>query len=270
MINTFLGTKQRQTQAFLENGIRIPVTEVLVNPTPVISIKMKDKSGYCALQVGAGIRKKANKALNGHVKGANLKNAPYFLREVKISEEDVANYKVGDIVKPADVLKPGDVVSVIGKSKGKGYAGVVKRHHFKGGPKTHGQSDRLRAPGSIGQTTTPGRVYKGKRMAGKMGNEKATVQNLVVIEVLENKILVKGLIPGIRNGLVILKKTGESKKFVPLLKEVTEETKETKETEAKAQEVKAEEKVQDESNEIQEEKQVEEVVVKEKEEGKNA
>ena len=115
------------------------------------------------------------------------------------------------------------MINVTGVPKGKGYAGVVKRHHFKGGPRTHGQSDRERAPGSIGQTTTPGRVYKGKRMAGRMGHETATIRNLEVLDVSADLILVKGLVPGGRNTLIILKKVGENKKFVPLYKEIDEE-----------------------------------------------
>lgn len=125
-------------------------------------------------------------------------------------------------------LKAGDLVDVIGISKGKGFAGVVKRHHFKGGPRTHGQSDRERAPGSIGQTTTPGRVYKGKRMAGHMGHSRTTIKNLQVVDVEENKntLLIKGLVPGPVKSRVFIKKVGEDKKFVPLWKETQNENQE--------------------------------------------
>lgn len=119
----------------------------------------------------------------------------------------------------SNVLKPGDVVDVRGVSKGKGFAGVVKRHHFKGGPRTHGQSDRERAPGSIGQTTTPGRVYRGKRMAGRMGQEKVTVKNLRIVDIRDDLIFLKGLVPGARNSVVSIKKKGEDKKFIPLYQE---------------------------------------------------
>ena len=114
---------------------------------------------------------------------------------------------LGEVINATEVFKPGDVIDVTGISKGKGFAGVVKRHHFKGGPRTHGQSDRERAPGSIGQTTTPGRVYKGKRMAGRMGHERVTIKNLEIVEVIPEKniLLIKGAVPGARNSLLIIK-----------------------------------------------------------------
>lgn len=118
-----------------------------------------------------------------------------------------------------DGLKPGDVVQVRGTSKGKGFAGVVKRHHFKGGPRTHGQSDRERAPGSIGQTTTPGRVYRGKRMAGRMGSDRVTIKNLLVLDIARDIVTIKGLVPGARNNRLVITKTGEAKKFIPLYKQ---------------------------------------------------
>ena len=127
--------------------------------------------------------------------------------------------KPGEILTVERVFSPGDIVSVTGTSKGKGFAGVVKRHHFKGGPKTHGQSDRHRAPGSIGQSTTPGRVFKGKRMAGRMGSERVTLQNLTVVDIdQENKKLyIAGLVPGHKNALLFIVRSGENKKFVPLI-----------------------------------------------------
>lgn len=217
MINTIYGIKDNQTQKFLENGTRIPVTEVIIKGQTIVSIKTSDKHGYNALQLTVGgDRKKANKALLGQVRGAKLEKAPRFLREAKVIGDN--QYQVGETIKVTDVLKPGDLVDVRGVSKGKGFAGGVKRHHFKGGPKTHGQSDRLRAPGSIGQTTTPGRVYKGKRMAGKMGFETATVKNLEVVDVTDGKVSLKGLIPGSLNSLVEITKIGEKKKFVPMIK----------------------------------------------------
>lgn len=211
-----------QTQRFLENGTRVPVTVIAVSDLPVIAAYSKDKNGYTALQVGIDVRKKASKALLGHVKAAKMQVAPRFLREIRVdAEESLPN--VGESVKVADVLKPGQIVDVSGISKGKGFAGVVKRHHFKGGPKTHGQSDRERAPGSIGQTTTPGRVYKGKRMAGRMGSEKVTIKNLEVIDVSDTAVFIKGLVPGVRNSLVTITVKGENKKFVPFFKEPVKE-----------------------------------------------
>lgn len=226
MINQIFGIKQKQTQKFLEDGTRIPVTEINVSGNVVAMVKNKDKNGYNSLQIGLGTKKHPSKALQGHIKGANLKVAPHFLREVRVNEISDSP-KLGETINAQDVLKPGDIVDVSGVSKGKGYAGVVKRHHFKGGPRTHGQSDRERAPGSIGQTTTPGRVYKGKRMAGRMGHENVTIKNQIVADVLDNLVLIKGLVPGPKNSLVSIKKVGEDKKFVPLYKEaLIEESKE--------------------------------------------
>lgn len=248
MVRTLLGIKKTQSQRFLEDGTRIPVTSVVVGGNKVISVKTPDKHGYRAIQLGCGIKKNASKALIGHVKGAGLTTAPLFLREVRLSDGDSTSLpQLGDTLAAASVFKPGDIIDVVGTSKGKGYAGVVKRHHFKGGPRTHGQSDRERAPGSIGQTTTPGRVYKGKRMSGRMGRRRVTIKNLEVLAVTDSEILIKGLVPGVRNSLIVIRKNGEDSKFVPLHKEVdevekveqvevqkeTEEQKETKGEEGK-------------------------------------
>ena len=125
--------------------------------------------------------------------------------------------RAGTEINLADIFTPGDIVDVTGISKGKGFAGGVKRWNFKGGPRTHGQSDRERAPGSIGQTTTPGRVYKGKKMAGRMGQDTVTVKNLEVIGITDDGVLlIKGLVPGSVNSIVVVKKMGTNKKFVPL------------------------------------------------------
>ena len=216
-MNTLLGKKLLQSQVFLENGVRIPVTHVQVLGNKILGIKTKEKHGYSAIQLGIPDRKKM------------------FIRETRnssTSSEPSALLPIGQPLKPQEIFKPGDIINVIGLSKGKGYAGGVKRHHFKGGPKTHGQSDRQRAPGAIGTTTTPGRVYKGKRMAGRMGYEKVTVKNLMVVAVSDSEIFVKGLIPGHINSFVVMKKVGESKKFTPIYKE-TEEAKVEVKTEAK-------------------------------------
>lgn len=216
-MNTLLGKKIQQTQGFLENGVRIPVTVVAASDNPVLGIK--NYTTYSSLLVGFGKRKKPTKALLGIAQKANLADVPAVIREVRVDEVSV---QPGESITVTDVFKPGDIVDVTGQSKGKGFAGGVKRYHFKGGPRTHGQSDRERAPGSIGQTTTPGRVYRGKRMAGNMGDEQVTVKNLVVIDVNEaNKtLLLKGLIPGIVGSIVKITKTGEvkEKNFVPLFK----------------------------------------------------
>ncbi|MDP3988502.1 MAG: 50S ribosomal protein L3 [Candidatus Levybacteria bacterium] len=248
-MNGLIGIKKDQSQKFLENGTRVPVTQVMTGGVLVSDVKTKEKNGYTSVQLCMGF-KKAGKALLGQVKGGD--KAPRFFREIRLKEGDqVPN--IGDSIKVLEVFKPGDIVDVSGVSKGKGYAGVVKRHHFKGGPRTHGQSDRERAPGSIGQTTTPGRVYKGKRMAGRMGNENVTMKNLKVIDVLEDSVLIEGLVPGSKNSLVVIKKVGEDKKFVPLYEEeekpaITEDAE--KKTESTEGSVKVPEgKVQTESKE---------------------
>jgi large subunit ribosomal protein L3 len=219
MIQSVFGTKIAQAQAFLEDGTRIPVTIVKVADLPVVQVKTTALDGYSAIQVGIGVAnvKKVKKAIASHVKKANIAILPYELREIRLSsEEDMPS--IGEFVRVSDVLRPGDTVDITGFSKGKGFAGGVKRHHFKGGPRTHGQSDRERAPGSLGQTTTPGRVYKGKRMAGHMGQENVTIQNLLVVDVQGDRVFVKGLLPGVLTSVIGITKTGESKKFVPLLK----------------------------------------------------
>jgi large subunit ribosomal protein L3 len=222
-MQTILGQKKGQTQAFLTDGTRVPVTVVSVAANPVLSVKTADKNGYIAVQLGQGMKKHATKQEKGHAtKGAKLDYAPYFVREVRMAA-DIQLPAVGDKVEVATVLEAGDIVDVQGTSKGKGFAGGVKRHNFKGGPRTHGQSDRERAPGSIGQTTTPGRVYRGKRMAGKMGNDTVTVRNLEVVDVTADGVLIKGLVPGIRGAYVVITKVGKNKKAVPMVK--AEETK---------------------------------------------
>jgi len=209
MIQTLIGTKREQTQGFLSDGTRIPITVIAMPKASVTQVKTVEKDGYSAVQIGIGSKKKATKPLMGHVKKANLSSVPTVLREVKIDEEE--GLEVGAHVGATDVFKTGDIIKVSGVGKGKGFQGGVKRHGFRGGPRTHGQSDRERAPGSIGQTTTPGRVYKGKRMAGHMGTGNVSVTNLIVVSVDEEKMLVKGLVPGVLNSTVIIEKTGELK-----------------------------------------------------------
>lgn len=219
MIDTILGTKGRMQQAFTQTGVRVSVTVVKTGPNVITQVKTAEKDRYKALQLGFGSRKIKNltKPLLGHLKGVIEKqnSAPRFLREVQVKGGE---FKAGDVVKPSDVLKPGDVVQATGTSKGKGFAGVVKRWGFAGGPKTHGQSDRLRAPGSIGLGTTPGRVVKGKKMAGRMGGERVTVKNLTVLKVDEEngEVWLSGAVPGGRGSLLLVKKIGEDKKFEPL------------------------------------------------------
>ncbi len=220
-----IGKKTSQSQGFLQDGTRVPLSAVSVLDNTISQVKTADKDGYNSVQIGFDIKKKPNKALEGHGKKAGLGKTPRFLKEIRV--DDVTGLELGAKIDTNEVFKPGDIVNVTGVSKGKGWAGGVKRWHFKGGPRTHGQSDRERAPGSIGQATTPGRVFKGKKMAGKMGNTTATVRNLEVIEITaDGVILIKGLIPGPQGAIVVIKKVGESKKFVPLYKEEKEGPKE--------------------------------------------
>ncbi len=216
MAGFILGSKGEQTRRFNEEGEWIPVTFIHTSPCYLVDIKTKEKDGYYALKVAFGTAKSQKKPVLGELKKAKIKENLKHLREFRldrylyllegfkiISEGNKLGieYKgkkifVGEQISPTFFFEKGEYVDVSGVSKGKGFQGVVKRHGFAGGPRTHGQSDRERAPGSIGQTTTPGRVFKGKRMAGHMGNERVTVQNLQVVEVGEDFICVKGLVPG--------------------------------------------------------------------------
>lgn len=253
MINAIIGTKIDSTQGFTQDGIRIPLTRIKVGPGVVTQIKTIDHDGYNAIQIGWGETKRINKPEKGHLKGAKLIKAPLFLAEIRT--EDSEKFKVGDQINPAKVIKEGDLVKVAGISKGKGFAGVVKRWHFHGGPRTHGQSDRERSPGSIGQTTTPGRVYRGKHMAGRMGNQRITTAGLVVMEVNEkdNLLVVKGLVPGAKKGRLIVTKIGVKKNFVALMGKGIKEIKETEE--AKAERLKKEKEAEEKLKEVKKDAQ---------------
>ena len=217
-MNTIYGFKADQTQKYTSSGKRIPVTVVKIEPNIVTQIKDKDKDGYKAVQVMLGGKKRVSRPIFGQVKKAlgEKAGAPKYLREIRVTDLP-GGVEVGSQVKATEALAAGDLVNVTAVSRGKGFAGVVKRHHFAGGPKTHGQSDRLRAPGSIGQTTTPGRVYKGKRMAGHMGANQATIRNLAVMDVSDTQVVLKGTIPGPKGVLAKLTKVGEDKHFQPLM-----------------------------------------------------
>lgn len=260
-LQTVLGKKLEQSQKFLEDGTRIPVTRVWVKGNVVVAVKTNDRDHYSAIQLGFGEKKKTNKAMTGHIKGAQLEKAPKFLKEVRMDAD--TDLTAGTVLNPSEMFNEGDMIDITGISKGKGYAGVVKRHGFRGGPRTHGQSDRERAPGSIGQTTTPGRVFKGKKMAGRMGHEKVTIQNLQVVGVTENEIWVKGLVPGSVNSMVIVKKVGESKNFTPLfgIKTEVSQAVDAQVTEEIIEEKPEEDPVQ---SKVSEEAQAEEPQVKEK------
>ena len=203
MINGLLGKKQAMTHIFTEDGKVEPVTTIKAGPCVVTQVRSKDVDGYNALQLGFEEIKKANKAESGHLAKLPLVR---YLKEIPADNSEPA--KVGDLV-TVEIFKQGDRVDVIGVSKGKGFQGGVKRWGFSGGPKTHGQSDRERAPGSIGAGTTPGRVIKGLKMAGHMGNRRVTIKNLEVMitDQANGLVYLKGAIPGSRNSLVLIRKS---------------------------------------------------------------
>jgi large subunit ribosomal protein L3 len=206
MISGIIGKKLGMTQLFGEDGRVVAVTAIEAGPCTITQIKTKTEEGYDAIQLGFGEAKRLNKPEKGHLKKLGFYK---HLREFRV--EDSSQFQLGERVN-VGIFKPGDSVDVIGISKGRGFAGVVKRHHFAGGPKTHGQSDRHRAPGSIGASTYPGRVLKGQKMAGHMGNERVTVKNLAVVraEPDKNLLLLKGAVPGARNGLLLIEKPSKS------------------------------------------------------------
>ncbi|MBU3901093.1 50S ribosomal protein L3 [Patescibacteria group bacterium] len=210
-----LGRKLQMTQLFDKDGLVVPVTLIQAGPCFVTQKKTADKDGYSSVQIGFGEakEKRMSRAEKGHLKkishpsgghsqGDNsqfpISNLKY-LRECRVENSEL---EPGNEIK-ADIFQEGDIVKISGTSKGKGFAGVVKRHHFAGGPATHGQKHSLRAPGSIG-ATFPERVPKGRRMGGRMGGERATVEGLkiVKIDVENNMIAVTGAVPGIRGALL--------------------------------------------------------------------
>ncbi len=202
MLQGFLGKKIGMTQIFREDGRVVPVTVIEAGPCVVTQVKTLESDGYEAVQLGFGDVKRRNKPQAGHLKNSKLSR---YLREV--STDDTSEFEVGQTIS-VDIFEAGEKIDVIGKSKGRGFAGVMKRWNFGGGPRTHGQSDRARAPGSIGGGTTPGKVYKGLKMAGHMGNRRITVKGLEIVEIdfERNLLLVKGGIPGATNSLVQIRR----------------------------------------------------------------
>jgi large subunit ribosomal protein L3 len=222
MVDGLIGRKIGMTQVFSESGEAIPVTVLEVGPNYVTQIKTPEVDGYAAVQIGFAETRKLTKAERGHVKQVHERNQEVrglrHLHEVR--DAGGADVEVGQQL-GADIFAKGERVDVtVGAvngtmgTKGKGFAGTVKRHHFAGGPKTHGQSDRHRAPGSVGAGSTPGRVFKGMRMAGHMGNRRSTVLNLTVVDVLpeRNILLLRGAVPGAKNGIVIVRKAFKGRK----------------------------------------------------------
>lgn len=209
-----LGKKLGMTTLFTSDGKAIPATVILAGPCKIVQIKTNETDGYCALQLGFDFipKRKVNKPMLGHFRKAGLQETPARkLTEFRIDDENIDpnQYKLGQTLSITDVFREGMKVDCTGKSKGRGFQGVVKRHHFGGGPKTHGQSDRLRAPGSIGASSFPSHVWKGMRMAGHMGNEKVTVKALEVLKIFpeKNLMVIKGAIPGPKGGYIIIRRS---------------------------------------------------------------
>lgn len=198
-----IGKKLGMTQVFDDEGAAVGVTAIEVEPSVIVQVKTKTKEGYDAIQLGYGRKKQKNitKPLQGHFKKADKG----FFRKLKEFKTDDGKYEIGQEI-TADIFKAGDFVDVVGTSKGKGFAGVVKRHGFRGGRATHGSMFH-RAPGSIGASADPSRVFKGTRMGGHLGSVRKTIQNLQIWQVRpdRNLLLLKGSIPGSKNGFVLIK-----------------------------------------------------------------
>lgn len=202
-----IGKKVGMTQVFDEQGTVIPVTVIQAGPCYVTQVRTQKRDGYVSIQLGYGETKPKNltKGQLGHLQKSDLP-ALRHLREFRLPDNAQADVEEGQEIK-VDVFAQGELVDVVGISKGRGFAGTIKRHGFARGPKTHGQSDRMRSPGSIGMCATPGRTLKGKRMAGRMGNDRVTVQNLslVVVDAEKNLLAVKGSVPGAKGSIVMIK-----------------------------------------------------------------
>lgn len=204
-----LGRKLGMTQVFAADGERVPVTVIKTGPCVVVGKRTPDKNGYSALQIGFEERpvRLVSRPANGFFKKAGVKPQK-FVREIRLPEKQVSEFEVGQELKPSAVFKQGIPVDIIGTSKGKGFQGVIKRHHMAGTKNSHGVHEFFRHGGSIGCRLTPGRVHKGKRMAGQMGSDTVTVQNLELFQIIDDDycILVRGSVPGATGSLVTVKK----------------------------------------------------------------
>jgi large subunit ribosomal protein L3 len=200
-----IGRKLGMTRLFADDGSVVPVSVIEAAPNTVARIRTVEKDGYAALQLGSGTARRSTKPVAGQFKHLPKdQQHPKDVREVRV--DDVEGFEVGQQI-GVDLFEAGELVDVVGVSKGHGFTGVIARHHFRRGPKSHG-SDHHRAPGSIGAGTYPGRVWKGTRMPGHMGDERVTVKKLTVVKVdtERNLILVRGAVPGARNGLLLVRK----------------------------------------------------------------
>ena len=200
-----IGRKLGMTRVFGDDGTVVPVSVIRATPNSITRLRTPEQDGYAALQLGAGIARRVTKPVAGQFKAlAKDQQKPAAVREFRVDSVD--GYEVGQTL-DVSLFEPGELVDVTGVSKGHGFTGTIARHHFKRGPKTHG-STNYRAPGSIGAGTTPGRVFKGTRMGGHMGDDRVTVKKLTVVKVdaERNLLLVKGAVPGARNGLLLIQK----------------------------------------------------------------
>ena len=197
-----IGRKVGMTQVFAEDGTMVPVSVVAIEPNTVTRLRTQERDGYTAVQLGAGTREKQTKPVAGQLRGL-----PPVRDRREFRLDDVSGYEVGQELKVEEIFSAGDLVDVVGVTKGKGFAGTIKRHHAKRGPETHG-SDSHRQPGSIGAGTTPGRVYRGLPMAGHLGDARRTARKLTVVraDADRNLLLVKGAVPGARDALVLVRK----------------------------------------------------------------
>ncbi len=204
-----LGKKVGMTTVFSEDGRRVPVTVLSAGPCRIIQLKKSEKDGYSAVQLGYEpiVPRKVKKPMLGHFKKAGVQ--PFRKLKEFTTEESEIDFEVGQEIKVSDIFNEGELVDCTGISKGKGFQGVVKRYGFKGGPKTHGQADKFRSPGSIGASSYPSRVVKGMKMGGHMGNKNVTIRGLKIVKILEddNLLLVKGSIAGPKGGYIVIKRS---------------------------------------------------------------
>lgn len=221
-----LGKKLGMTQVFGPDGERVPVTAIATGPCVVIAKRTPEKDKYTAIQIGFEEKRpqSVNRPMTAYFAKANVK-PQRVVREIRLSDADAAKYEVGQVLRAGDVFQKGAAVDVIGRSKGKGYQGVLKRHHLGGSRATHGSHEFFRHGGSIGCRLTPGRVHKGKRMSGHMGDDRITLQNLELLDILadENIILVRGNVPGGKNGYVLVQAAVKKTQYKRKLRDVVEE-----------------------------------------------
>ena len=203
-----IGIKRGMSRIFDEKGDMIPVTVLETGPCIVLQVKTREKDGYSAIQLGFGSKKRATKPLVGHCKKAETDPKKYICENMVDKPEE---YKVGQEIK-CDIFASGDIVDVTGTTKGRGFTGPMKRWNFQGGPATHGAKFH-RELGSVGQAAYPGRIFKGKKMAGHYGTEKVTTENISVVKVIpeENLVLIKGAVPGPTGGMVLIRKAIKKK-----------------------------------------------------------